>query len=68
LIQSCRTFVFQINLLSFSGFANIARDEGRAEGRVEGILEIAAKMKNAGQPLGEIEEFTGIPAETIEQM
>ena len=42
--------------------------EGRAEGRQEGILEIARKMKNAGRPLSEIMEFTGLPAETIEQM
>jgi predicted transposase/invertase (TIGR01784 family) len=55
---------------------NYARDKahakglakGLAEGRAEGILEIAAKMKNAGRPLSEIEEFTGLPAETIEQM
>jgi len=44
------------------------REEGLAEGRQEGILEIARKMKNAGRPLSEIEEFTGLPAETIEQM
>jgi predicted transposase/invertase (TIGR01784 family) len=57
-----------------------ARDEGRAEGRAEGhaegrtesrvenTLEIARKMKNAGRPLNEITEFTGLPAKTIEQM
>jgi predicted transposase/invertase (TIGR01784 family) len=54
-----------------------ARREGLAEGRTEGLaegleqgmkkekLEIARKMKNAGKPLGEIMEFTGLPAETI---
>jgi predicted transposase/invertase (TIGR01784 family) len=56
------------------------RDEGRVEGlekgRVEGLekgreekaLEIARKMKNAGRPLNEIEEFTGLPPETIEHL
>ena len=42
--------------------------EGKKEGRTEGILEIARKMKNAGRPLSEITEFTGLPAETIEAM
>ena len=42
--------------------------EGRAEGRAERALEIARKMKNAGRPLGEIAEFTGLSVETIEQM
>ena len=45
-----------------------AKREGRAEGRAEGILEIARKMKNAGRPLREIEEFTGLPTETIETL
>jgi predicted transposase/invertase (TIGR01784 family) len=31
-------------------------------------LEIARKMKNAGRPLSEIEEFTDLPAETIERL
>jgi len=42
--------------------------EGRKEGRAEGILEIARKMKSAGRPLSEIEEFTGLSAQTIEQL
>jgi predicted transposase/invertase (TIGR01784 family) len=37
------------------------------KGRAEKKLEIARKMKNAGRPLSEITEFTGLPAETIEQ-
>jgi len=41
--------------------------EGREEGRAEGILEIARKMKNAGRPLSEIAEFTGLPIEILEQ-
>jgi predicted transposase/invertase (TIGR01784 family) len=44
------------------------REEGRQEGRAEGILEIARKMKTAGRPLSEIEEFTGLPRETIERI
>jgi predicted transposase/invertase (TIGR01784 family) len=44
------------------------RTEGRDEGRTEEKLEIARKMKNAGKPLGEITEFTGLPAETIAKL
>jgi predicted transposase/invertase (TIGR01784 family) len=42
--------------------------EGRMEGRNEASLDIAQKMKNAGRPLSEIMEFTGLPIETIERM
>ena len=38
------------------------------EGHAEKALEIAGKMKKAGRPLSEIVEFTGLPAETIEQL
>ena len=41
---------------------------GEAKGRAEGMLEVARKMKNAGRPLSEIMEFTGLPAESIEQI
>jgi len=44
-----------------------ARREGLAEGRNEASLDIARKMKNAGKPLSEIQEFTGLPIETITQ-
>ena len=44
------------------------RDEGRNEGQAEKALEIARKMKNAGRPLDEITEFTGLPVETIKGM
>jgi len=44
------------------------RQEGRQEGRADEKLEIARKMKNAGRPLSEITEFTGLPTETIEQL
>jgi predicted transposase/invertase (TIGR01784 family) len=47
-------------------------DEGRMEGLAEGLnkasLEIAHKMKNAGRPLSEIMEFTGLSIENIERM
>jgi predicted transposase/invertase (TIGR01784 family) len=46
--------------------------EGRAEGLQEGLqeksLEIARKMKNAGRPLSEITEFTGLATEAINQL
>jgi predicted transposase/invertase (TIGR01784 family) len=41
--------------------------KGHTEGRAESMLEIARKMKNAGRPLSEIEEFTGLPPEIIER-
>jgi len=44
------------------------REDGRNEGLAEGKLEIARKMKNAGRPLSEITEFTGLPTEPIEQL
>jgi predicted transposase/invertase (TIGR01784 family) len=42
--------------------------KGRAEGRAEGHMEIARKMKEAGRPPSEIIKFTGLSAESIEQM
>jgi predicted transposase/invertase (TIGR01784 family) len=45
-----------------------ARQEGHAEGIAENKLEIARKMKKAGRPFNEITEFTGIPAETIQEL
>jgi len=54
-----------------SGMVEAKREglaEGLEKGRQEGIYEIAGKMKKAGRPLGEIAEFTNLPAETIEQM
>ena len=53
-----------------SGMVNAERKgraEGLAEGHTEKALEIARKMKNAGRPLSEIAEFTGLPTETLEQ-
>ena len=42
--------------------------EGMKEGIAKSTLEIAQKMKNAGRPLSEIQEFTGLPIETITQL
>ena len=42
--------------------------EGMKEGIAKSTLEIAQKMKNAGRSLSEIQEFTGLPIETIERM
>ncbi|WP_461257525.1 hypothetical protein, partial [Treponema sp. R80B11-R83G3] len=37
------------------------------KGHNKACLDIAQKMKNAGRPLNEIMEFTGLPIETITQ-
>jgi predicted transposase/invertase (TIGR01784 family) len=42
--------------------------EGFIKGHDEARLDIAQKMKNAGRPLSEITEFTGLPIETITQL
>ena len=42
--------------------------EGLAQGEAKANLEIARKMKNAGRPFSEIEEFTGLPSDTIEKL
>jgi predicted transposase/invertase (TIGR01784 family) len=42
-----------------------AQAKGLAEGQTKEKLEIARKMKNAGRPLSEIEEFTGLSADAI---
>jgi hypothetical protein len=43
-------------------------EQGKAQGMEARALEIAQKMKNAGRPFNEIAEFTGLSAETIEQL
>ena len=45
-----------------------AREEGVKEGEERGKAEVARKMKKAGRPITEIEEFTGLPSATIEQI
>jgi len=42
--------------------------EAKREGRAEGILEIARKMKTMGDPVEKIQTITGLPAQTIEQL
>jgi len=43
-------------------------DQARMDGLAEGKLEIARKMKNAGKPLAEIKEFTGLSSEDIARL
>jgi len=43
-------------------------ERGRVQGLEQGTLEIARKMKKAGKPLSEIEEFTGLPLDAIEKL
>jgi len=42
--------------------------EGHAEGRIAEKLETARKMKKAGRPLSEIEEFTGLSLKEIQNL
>ena len=45
-----------------------AVDKGRAEGRVEGILSIARKMKQRGKSISEIAEMTDLSLDEIEKL
>jgi predicted transposase/invertase (TIGR01784 family) len=62
----------QMALSDYTSSINYAREEGfskgRTEGRAEGILEIARKMKEMGDSIEKIQIVTGLPQETIEQM
>jgi len=62
----------QMALSDYNSEINYARStgmrKGRQKGRQESVLEIARKMKNAGKPLSEIKEFTGLSIETIKRM
>jgi len=62
----------QMALSDYNSAINYARStgmkKGRQKGRQENSLDIARKMKNAGKPLSEIQEFTGLPVETITQL
>ena len=44
------------------------QEEAREEGHIQEKLEIARKMKNAGRPISEIEEFTGLSSESIKDL
>jgi predicted transposase/invertase (TIGR01784 family) len=54
----------QMALSDYTSTINFAREEGIKEEKIN----IAMKMKNAGRPLSEIAEFTGLPPETIEKI
>jgi len=56
------------NRMEFEEKMYRSKQQGLQEGHAEEKLEIARKMKNAGKPLSEITEFTGLPIETIKQM
>jgi len=62
----------QMALSDYTSAIDYARStgmaKGRKKGRQESTLEIACKMKNAGRPLSEIKEFTGLSIETIKRM
>ena len=45
-----------------------AVDKGRVEGRVEGILSIARKMKQRGKSISEIAEMTDLSPDEIEKL
>ena len=45
-----------------------AVDKGRAEGRAEGILSIARKMKQRGKSISEIAEMTDLSLDEIEKL
>jgi hypothetical protein len=46
----------------------VGEARGEEKGRQKSIYEIALKMKKAGRPLSEIEEFTGLPTDAIEKL
>jgi predicted transposase/invertase (TIGR01784 family) len=45
-----------------------ARDEGKAEGRAEGMTQVAQKMKAMGFSSEQIQTATGLPAESIKKI
>jgi predicted transposase/invertase (TIGR01784 family) len=45
-----------------------ARIKGHAEGHAEEKYAIAKKMKDAGRPLAEVAEITGLSADTVEKL
>ena len=42
------------------------RREGLAEGRAEGVSDVAKAMLAAGMPIGQIASLTGLPEEQVE--
>jgi predicted transposase/invertase (TIGR01784 family) len=63
---------YQMALSDYTSEMNYARDtamkRGMKKGRVEGILEIARKMKKIGDPIEKIQIVTGLDIETINQL
>jgi len=55
------------NLIKSELDYNTGMAEAKREGRAEGILEIARRMKKMGDPIEKIQAITGLPPETIEQ-
>ncbi len=49
-------------------FAQRNRNKGVIEGRFEGILEVAYKMKQKGTSIADIIELTELPYEVIESL
>ena len=47
---------------------NYAREQGRTEGKTEGVFEVASKMKSMGMPVLTICEATGLSAETVVEL
>jgi len=44
------------------------REKGQKEGREKAVIEIANKMKKAGFPLSQIQQFTKLSVEQINQI
>jgi len=55
----------QLALYDYNYAINYAREKGIKKGKAEEKHEVARKMKNAGKPLSEIAEFTGLSEKTI---
>jgi len=57
-----------IHNIPLGGKCRIITVEGLQEGAHRKAQEIAQKMKKAGRPLSEIEEYTGLSAEIIDKI
>ena len=50
------------------GVIDTAREEGREEGKLEGIIKVATAMKQNGLPTSVISLTTGLTVNEIEQL
>ena len=50
------------------GVVDTSYEEGKTEGRVEGNIEIALKMKKMGEPAEKISKYTGLSIEEINKL